>query len=422
MAEGGYTSGTPLDMSRLVSVARHFLTENRDEQPIFQQLIAICTAVENVHDGVLAHFDRIFKNTCVTDAEFDTITKIIPVDVGCPDSCSAMDSAIEHENRIFFALFLLQAIASDTLNTAVLLASDHGVHPLLKLQSSVQHAQQTGKMVSQSTLKNILLVLAQLHSPLSLFCTEAMRKQVLYQSGKPGYNMEHHAVVAWDAIRRHVFMDATDEASKCQRLEVVLNLDHASLLAKVVTTLRDVLRPLQQRNDTCRSAKQCPSTSVFDVTEKVDGIVPVNPMHIQGHGFQVPQHSRHPCQKELQPPALQDFNNLDEMRVPVSRFSSPKRRTPTPTSQSERAGVTHRRFTGTVTCNARSKDFAFITCSELRELFHKDVWVHQEQLHAFWAGQLVTFEVVINEQHQLQAVNLRRWMPAGLKEALCFSV
>jgi len=143
MAECDSASDAPLDMSGLVSVARRMLTDNRDDQPTFQDLIAKCTAVENVHHGELAHFDRVFKNTFVTDAEFDAITQIIPVDVGCPDSISAMDSAIEHEVRILFALFLLQAIAGDTTNTAVLLASDHGVHPLLKLQSCVRRAQQT---------------------------------------------------------------------------------------------------------------------------------------------------------------------------------------------------------------------------------------------------------------------------------------
>jgi len=303
----------PLDISRLVSVARHILI-NGDDQPNFKDLLAICTAVGNVHDGRLVHVGRVVKNTFVTDAEFETITQIIPVDVGCPDSCSAMDSAIGNETRILFALFLLQSIAGNTANTAVLLASNQGVHPLFKLQSSVQRAQQTGQMVSHSTLKNILLVLAQLHGPLSLFCTEAMRKQVLYQSGKPAYNMEHHAVVAWDAIRRHVFMDATGETSKFQRLEEVLNLDHAKLLAKVVTTLRDVLRPLRQRDDAGQGAKQSPSPLMCDVEGKFDGIVPMNPMHTQGHGFQVPRDSQHAFQKELQPPTLQNFNNLDRMR------------------------------------------------------------------------------------------------------------
>jgi len=196
--------------------------------------------------------------------------------------------------------FLLQATAGDTTNTAVFFASDDRVYPLLKLQSRVQRAQRAYQMIYDSILRNILVVVARLHSPVSLFCTKAIKKQVLHRSGKPAYDIEHHAVVAWDAIRRHVFMDATDEASRCQRLQVVLNLDHAVLLAKVVTTLREVLRPLQQRHDAGQIVKQSPSTSICDLTKNFDGMVPVNPMHIEGHGFQAPQLSQNPFQKELQ--------------------------------------------------------------------------------------------------------------------------
>jgi len=147
-----------------------------------------------------------------------------------------------------------------------------------------------------------------------------MRKKVLYQSGNPAYNMEHHAVVAWDAIRRHLFMDATDEASRCENLEIVLNLDHTRLLAKVVATLRDVLRPLQQRLDAGQSAKQSPTPSICDVNGHFNHMVPVKPMHIQEHGFQVLQHSQHPFQNS----------------------SAGLKR------QSQRPGITDRRFTGPV--------------------------------------------------------------------------
>jgi len=284
------TPRAPLDISTFVGVARRMLTDNSNSPKHVQDLIG------HVHTCELTDFDRLFQNTFATDAELDTITQLIRVSVGYPDDCSA----IKHETRCCSALILLQATAGDTSNTAIFLASDDRVHPLLILQSSVHRAQKGDQMISDSILRNIILVLARLHSPLSLFCTEAMRKQVLYRSGNPAYNIEHHAVVAWDVIRRHVFMDATDEASRCQRLQVVLNLDHAGLLAKVVTTLRDVLRPLQQRHDAGQSAKQSPSTSLCDVTKNLDSMVPVNPMHIEGHGFQAPQLSQNQFQKELQ--------------------------------------------------------------------------------------------------------------------------
>jgi len=275
--------------------------------------------------------------------------------------------------------FLLQAIAGDTANTAVFLASDCRIHPLLKLLSSVCFAQQAQQMVSHATLKNILVVLVRLHSSLSLFYTEAQRKEVLYHSGTQFDSMERHAVIAWDAIQRHVFMDATNETSRCQQLEVVWNLDSGRLLAKVVTTLQDVL----------------------------------GPMDIQGHGFQVPQHGQIPSQIELDPPALQ---------VQAPGISTPEVRTQTPKTSCEIAGITDRRFTGKVLCFESAKNFGFITCSELWEIFHKDVWVHKEQLHGFCVGQLVTFRVVINKRGHPQAVNLMQWDCMEFNQALPFSV
>jgi len=103
--------------------------------------------------------------------------------------------------------------------------------------------------------------------------------------------MEHHAVVAWDAIQRHVFMNDTDAASRCQTLEILSNLDHEGLLAKVVSSLRDVPRPLQQQDDEGHTSMQSPSS------QKIDGVIPVSPMDIQRHGFSTPQHCRHQLKK-----------------------------------------------------------------------------------------------------------------------------
>jgi len=86
-------------------VARHMLTKNNDVPHNLQDFVAIWTAFGNVHNGKLADFTRFFKNTFATDAEADTITQVIPVNVGCPDDYSVMDSAVEHEVRLHFAFF-----------------------------------------------------------------------------------------------------------------------------------------------------------------------------------------------------------------------------------------------------------------------------------------------------------------------------
>jgi len=78
----------------------------------------------------------------------------------------------------------------------------------------------------------------------------------------------------------------------------------------------------------------------------------------------------------------------------------------TPKTAIAAQGVTDRRFEGTVLCFSPEKNFGYITCSELRARFHKDVWVHKAQLGPFGIGQLVSFKVIISKQGHPQAVSL----------------
>jgi len=50
------------------------------------------------------------------------------------------------------------------------------------------------------------------------------------------------------------------------------------------------------------------------------------------------------------------------------------------------------------------KNSGYITCSELWEVFNKDVWVHEEQLRKCNTDQWATFHVVINTCGFPQAV------------------
>jgi len=78
----------------------------------------------------------------------------------------------------------------------------------------------------------------------------------------------------------------------------------------------------------------------------------------------------------------------------------------TPKTAIAAQGVTDRRFEGTVLCFSPEKNFGYITCSDLRARFNKDVWVHRVQLGHFGIGQLVSFKVIISKQGHPQAVNL----------------
>jgi len=270
------------------------------------------------------------------------------------------------------------------------------------------------------------MVLARLHKSLFLFCTQEIQ-QVLNQNGKPSFNMEHHAVVAWAGIQKHLFVNAADEASRCQRLEVLWNLDHGRLLAKVDITLQDVLGPLQQ-HDASHCAGQSQNKSICHSTRNFDSLESVSRKHIHGQTSQIPQHSQSPMgplssiQKELQSPPMQLFHNSDTTHIQGSKLSSSKRRTPTPKTSCDRAGITDRRFAGRVLCFDPEKNFGFISCSELREVFAKDMWVHKEQLHGFLIDQLVTFTVVINKRGHPQAVDLVSLACMEFDHPMCFSV
>jgi len=391
-----------------------------DARQLLQELTQRCAAAESADKGEATKAGTVFENSFVTDEDVDAISSLIPISAGFSHDCSAMVSEI----RMSFATLLLRAAAGDTANAAALLAAPQRTHPLRKLESSLLFANQNGQLVPRSTLKNIVLILVRLHSSLSFFCTEGSR-QLMCQSKTASYSLDHHAVVVWNAIQKCIFADATDEASRCKRLEVVLSLDYRRLLAKIVVTFRDVLSPLQQQNDAGHGARQFPSTSVCDASRHFDSLAPG--MSIQEYGFEVPQHGQnlpHPqlsSQIALQTQALQTFHNSGTTQIEASGVSS-NHRTPTPRSSFDRAGITDRRFAGKVLCFNPEKNFGFITCAELQETFDKDVWVHKQQLHGFVVDQLVSFQVVLNKRGLPQAVNLLPLSCMEFNQGVGFSV
>jgi len=422
-------SNGPRDISTVIKAVQDMLIGScdaqqglLDAQQLLQELTQRCAAAESANNGGATTAGRVCESTFVTDENVDAISSLIPISAGYSNDRRAMG----HEIRMSFAIFLLQATAGDTANAAAFLAAPHSMHPLRKLESSVLFARQSGQLVPLSTLKEIVFILVRLQSSFSLFCTEEGR-QLMCQSGTASYSLDHHAVVAWNAIQKCIFADATDEASRRNRLEGVLSLDYRRLLAKVVDTLRDVLSPLQQQNDASHGARQFSNMFIRHTNRNFDSLASEGSMPIQGYDSEVPKQSQNlsyphiSSQNALQSQALRTFHHSGTTQTQASGVSS-NRRTPTPTSSCDIAGITDRRFAGKVRCFNPEANFGFITCAQLQEVFDKDVWVHKQQLHGFIVGQLVSFKVVISNRGHPQAVKLLPLSCMEYNQGLCFSV
>jgi len=406
---GDSTADATVDITRLIAIADQVLTNSDGTPQLVQDLTVICKALDDAYDGRWVTTDKVFKNTYVTDAQVDIITGLIPIPIstGYPNTSHAN----VHEAQTFSALLLLRLIAEEAANTEVFLASHAHACPLLKLQSSIQFGYARGQTLSHFTLKNILLVLVRLHNSLTPLCTQITRAQASRHNGNPPCSLDHHGMVAWMAIQHHVFAEATEEALKCQRLEAALNMDYGRLLAKVIITLRDVLGPLKQQHDVGHGTTPCPSTSIYDGARNSNSGASVNNMHTQGQGCKLAE------QKGSQAAALQHTTQIQS-----SRASPCDRNTQTPRTSCDITGVTDRRFTGRVVCFDAAKNFGFISCSELWNVFSKDTWVHREQLRGFFVGQEVSFEVVINKDGHPQAVHLTSLARIEFDPNLCYSV
>ena len=71
------------------------------------------------------------------------------------------------------------------------------------------------------------------------------------------------------------------------------------------------------------------------------------------------------------------------------------------------AGVTDRRFKGIVKNYSCRKGYGFIDCKELHGRFKKDIYVHWNQILQFVVGDHVSFGIMLNQNNQPQAVNLK---------------
>jgi len=265
------------------------------------------------------------------------------------------------------------------------------------------------------TQKKIILFLISFESSLAYFCTEELQRQTQHHDWQLSYSLELHAAVACNAVRTHIFKDAAAKDLSQLDLAVVFELTDKELLAKIVRVLADMVKPLRWCHPAGSIIAQPFTVDTpynFDTSE--DGFITQNDW--QGST----EHSRGPELCVRGSPCIQHVphshtpyqNNTSELASdhPHKKTSKemhancngriPKTKIVTP-------GITDRRFEGTVLCFCPQKNFGYISCSELRARFNKDMWVHKEQLANFGIGQLVSFMVILNKQGHPQAVDLQ---------------
>jgi len=85
--------------------------------------------------------------------------------------------------------------------------------------------------------------------------------------------------------------------------------------------------------------------------------------------------------------------------------------------QQQVAGLTDRRFEGTIVKYLLDKGFGFIRCIELKQRFpDRDIFVHQKQLGNFKEGENVSFGVFLNRDGKPQATELAYLNGSGAQQ------
>mmetsp|Transcript_6964 Transcript_6964/g.7567 ORF Transcript_6964/g.7567 Transcript_6964/m.7567 type:complete len:284 (-) Transcript_6964:22-873(-) len=97
-------------------------------------------------------------------------------------------------------------------------------------------------------------------------------------------------------------------------------------------------------------------------------------------------------------------------QVTVRQAPEPERSTavppPTPQTSADIPGVTDCRFVGQIISFRAQEGYGFISCPELYQRFHRDVFLHKYQMQGFAAGNAVSFGVFLNKSGQPQAKDL----------------
>mmetsp|Transcript_9583 Transcript_9583/g.26975 ORF Transcript_9583/g.26975 Transcript_9583/m.26975 type:complete len:284 (+) Transcript_9583:151-1002(+) len=99
-----------------------------------------------------------------------------------------------------------------------------------------------------------------------------------------------------------------------------------------------------------------------------------------------------------------------EEKVTVRQAPEPERsaavRPTTPHTSADIPGVTDCRFVGQIISFRAQEGYGFISCPELYQRFHRDVFLHKYQMQAFVVGNVISFGVFLNKNGQPQAKDL----------------
>jgi len=224
--------------------------------------------------------------------------------------------------------------------------------------------------------------------------------------------------LAYNAVRTHVFKDATGKKMSHNDLEMVFRLTDEELLAKIDCLLQDMVEPLHWYDDADDAGSVAMQSVTVDAPKEFDtvedGLVTHADLQSSAEHPHVPKFvvTGFPCIRHM-PRAQHPTQNTNKtfgsehLRRVGSTGIHANRKVRTPKTAIAAQGITDRRFEGKVLSFSPEKNFGYITCSEMRVRFNKDVWVHKAQLGHFEIGQLVSFMVIINKQGHPQAVSLR---------------
>jgi len=402
-----------LDISSLLRLVAQAIARGIEAPESVQQLLVMFHALDDARSRALSPGCGADPGVFVTDAQVDAITALVPTSAEDPKAVSSLANWLQLSS----AIALLRITAENPANAASLLAPRGNLHPLLALQAHIKAASASGEACSYSTLKQILLFLISFESALAHFSTEELQNQALQHDWSQSYSLAHHAALAYNAVRTHVFKDATGKNLSHSDLEMVFELTDEELLAKVDGLLQDMVEPLLWYDDAedagsvAMQSFTVDSPNGFDTVE--NGLATHADLQSSAEHLHAPKFvvTGFPCIRHL-PRAQHPIQNKHKTlgSEHLRRFGSAgihaSHKVRTPKTAIAAQGITDRRFEGAVLCFNPEKNFGYITCSELRPRFNKDVWVHKEQLGHFEIGQLVSFMVIINKQGHPQAVSL----------------
>lgn len=93
--------------------------------------------------------------------------------------------------------------------------------------------------------------------------------------------------------------------------------------------------------------------------------------------------------------------------TPIGARKRPADYSPPEADPTDPTGLVGSRQCGTITAWRPGGKYGFLKCEETFAVFHKDCWVHHQQIGGFNEGDTVSFTVVMNKEGNPQAIDLQ---------------